>query len=81
MSRLDEAVAEAVQEGEEELADVTEIRESAEDAPVIKLVNSIIAQAVEEGASTSTSSPRGARCACASGSTGCCASRPRSRSA
>ena len=36
---------------EEELADVTEIRESAEDAPVIKLVNSIIAQAVEEGAS------------------------------
>jgi type IV pilus assembly protein PilB len=51
MSRLDEAVAEAVMEGEEELADVTEIRESADDAPVIKLVNSIIAQAVEEGAS------------------------------
>ncbi len=51
MSRLDSAVAEAVSEGEEQLADVTEIRESAEDAPVIKLVNSIIAQAVEEGAS------------------------------
>jgi type IV pilus assembly protein PilB len=51
MSRLDEAVAEAVQEGEAELADVTEIRESADDAPVIKLVNSIIAQAVEELAS------------------------------
>jgi type IV pilus assembly protein PilB len=51
MSRLDEAVAEAVMEGEEELAAVTEIRESADDAPVIKLVNSIIAQAVEEGAS------------------------------
>ena len=51
MSRLDSAVAEAVEAGEEELADVTEIRESAEDAPVIKLVNSIIAQAVEEGAS------------------------------
>jgi type IV pilus assembly protein PilB len=51
MSRLDEAVAEAVLEGEEELADVTEIRESADNAPVIKLVNSIIAQAVEEGAS------------------------------
>ena len=48
MSRLDEAVAEAVQEGEAELADVTEIRESADDAPVIKLVNSIIAQAVED---------------------------------
>ncbi len=51
MSRLDDAVAEAVLEGEQEIADVTEIHESAEDAPVIKLVNSIIAQAVEEGAS------------------------------
>jgi type IV pilus assembly protein PilB len=53
MSRLDEAVAEAVQEDEEEAdaTSVTDIRESAEDAPIIKLVNSIIAQAVEEGAS------------------------------
>jgi type IV pilus assembly protein PilB len=59
MSRLDEAVAEAVQEGEEELADVTEIRESADDAPVIKLVNSIIAQAVEEGASDIHFEPEG----------------------
>jgi type IV pilus assembly protein PilB len=59
MSRLDEAVAEAVMEGEEELADVTEIRESAEDAPVIKLVNSIIAQAVEEGASDIHFEPEG----------------------
>jgi type IV pilus assembly protein PilB len=53
MSRLDDAVAEAIDEGEDdaELAPVTEVRESAEDAPVIKLVNSLIAQAVEEGAS------------------------------
>jgi type IV pilus assembly protein PilB len=51
MSRLDDAVAAAVLEGEDELADVTEIRESADDGPVIKLVNSIIAQAVEDGAS------------------------------
>jgi len=51
MSRLDDAVAAAVEEGEDELGEVTEIRESAEDAPVIKLVNSIIAQGVEEGAS------------------------------
>ena len=43
MSRLDEAVAEAVMEGEEEIAAVTEIRESADEGPVIKLVNSIIA--------------------------------------
>ena len=59
MSRLDDAVAEAVEQGEEELADVTEIRESAEDAPVIKLVNSIIAQAVEEGASDIHFEPEG----------------------
>jgi type IV pilus assembly protein PilB len=51
MSRLDDAVAEAVELDAEELAEVTEIRESAEDAPVIKLVNSIIAQGIEEGAS------------------------------
>ncbi len=51
MSRLDDAVAAAVEQGEEELAEVTEIRESADDAPVIKLVNSVIAQAVDEGAS------------------------------
>ena len=51
MSRLDDAVAAAVEEGEEEVGEVTEIRESADDAPVIKLVNSIIAGAVEEGAS------------------------------
>ena len=52
MSRLDDAVAAAVEEDEEEHgATVTEIRESADDAPTIKLVNSVIAQAVEEGAS------------------------------
>jgi type IV pilus assembly protein PilB len=51
MSKLDDAVAAAVKEGEEEVAEVAEIRESADDAPVIKLVNSIIAQGVEDGAS------------------------------
>ena len=59
MSRLDDAVAEAVSEGDEELADITEIRESAEDAPVIKLVNSIVAQAVEQGASDIHFEPEG----------------------
>ena len=59
MSRLDDAVAQAVEQGEEELADVSEIRESADDGPVIKLVNSIIAQAVEEGASDIHFEPEG----------------------
>jgi type IV pilus assembly protein PilB len=53
MNRLDDAVADAVDDEDDE-ADaelVSDIRESAADAPVIKLVNSIIAQAVEDGAS------------------------------
>ena len=59
MSRFDDAVAEAIEIGEEELAEVSEIRESADDAPVIKLVNSIIAQAVDEGASDIHFEPEG----------------------
>ena len=60
MSRLDEAVAEAVEEEDlESEGEVTEIRESADDAPVIKLVNSIVAQAVEEGASDVHFEPAG----------------------
>jgi type IV pilus assembly protein PilB len=54
MNRLDDAVLDAVDPEEEAAADaalVNDIRESAADAPVIKLVNSVIAQAVEDGAS------------------------------
>jgi type IV pilus assembly protein PilB len=51
MNRLDDAVAEAVEDHAEDHALVTEIRESADDAPVVKLVNSIIAQAAGDGAS------------------------------
>src|ERR671935_1114581 len=53
MNTLESAVTEAVSE-EEEIegeAQVTELRESADDAPVIKLVYSVLAQAVGEGAS------------------------------
>ncbi len=53
MNTLETAVSEAVSE-EEDLegeAEVTELHESAGDAPVIKLVYSVIAQAVGEGAS------------------------------
>ncbi len=59
MSKLDDAVAAAVKEGEDEITEVTEIRESADDAPVIKLVNSIIHQAVEDGASDIHFEPEG----------------------
>ncbi|MDX6643837.1 MAG: type pilus assembly protein PilB, partial [Solirubrobacteraceae bacterium] len=50
LNRLDDAVKEAAEEEEGE-AEVVDLRESAEDAPVIKLVHSIIGQAVEVGAS------------------------------
>ena len=48
LHRLDDAVQEVE---EDEVQEITELRESAEDAPVIKLVNSLVAQAVEQGAS------------------------------
>ena len=55
LNSLESAVSEAVSEDEEEAnlstAEVTELRESADDAPVIKLVYSILGQAVNEGAS------------------------------
>ena len=53
MNTLESAVSEAVGEEEdlEGAAEVTELRESADDAPVIKLVYSVLAQAVGEGAS------------------------------
>jgi type IV pilus assembly protein PilB len=53
MNRFEEAVQEAVDEGEEAASplEIVDLRESAEDAPVIKLVHSIIAQAAERGAS------------------------------
>jgi type IV pilus assembly protein PilB len=58
MNRLDDAVAEAVEE-EPDLEPASEIRESADDAPTVKLVNSIIAQAVDEGASDIHFEPQG----------------------
>jgi type IV pilus assembly protein PilB len=57
LNTLQSAVSEAVVEGEEaadeegELAEFSEMQVSAEDAPVIKLVYSILGQAVGEGAS------------------------------
>jgi type IV pilus assembly protein PilB len=52
MNRFEDAVAEAVEEGEAaEYEEVVDIKETVDDAPVIKLVHSIIAQATERGAS------------------------------
>jgi type IV pilus assembly protein PilB len=52
LNRLDDAVQAAVEEEDDATpSEVVDLRESADDAPVIKLVHSIIAQAVELGAS------------------------------
>ena len=52
LSTLQSAVSEAIDdEEEEELAEVSDLEVSAEDAPVIKLVYSILGQAAGEGAS------------------------------
>jgi type IV pilus assembly protein PilB len=50
LNRIDDAIQEAVDEVPDEI-EVTDLRESADDAPVIKLVHSIIADAVQRGAS------------------------------
>ena len=52
LSSLESAVTEAEEEDEAtELGEVAELRESADDAPVIKLVYSILGEAANEGAS------------------------------
>jgi type IV pilus assembly protein PilB len=53
LNTLEHAVSEAMDEDEQDelLTDVKELRESADDAPVIKLVYSILGQAANEGAS------------------------------
>jgi type IV pilus assembly protein PilB len=57
VSRLGEAVHE-VEEEPDEPANVIELHETSDDAPVVKLVNSVIADAVERGASDVHFEPR-----------------------
>jgi type IV pilus assembly protein PilB len=61
LSTLQSTVAEAIEDEEEEEgpAELTDLRASAQDAPVIKLVNSILGQAVTEGASDIHFEPNG----------------------
>jgi type IV pilus assembly protein PilB len=61
LTTLDDAVRDATIEEESDggPAEVVELRESADDAPVVKLVNQIVAQAVEQGASDVHLEPNG----------------------
>jgi len=63
LDRLEDVVEEHEEHPDERLehgpADVVDLRENAQDAPVIKLVNQIVAQAVERGASDIHLAPDG----------------------
>ena len=59
LTRLDDVVQSTAIEEDEPAAEVVDIRESADDAPIIKLVNGIVAQAVEQGASDVHLAPEG----------------------
>ncbi len=62
LSTLQSTVSAAIEEDEEPEdapAELTDLRASAEDAPVVKLVNSILGQAVTEGASDIHFEPNG----------------------
>jgi type IV pilus assembly protein PilB len=58
LSTLEESVQGIHEETEDEAAQVIELRESADEAPVVKLVHSIIADAVRRGASDIHFEPR-----------------------
>src|ERR1035441_1999174 len=62
LDRLEDVVSEQdshIEEVEEGGAEVVDLRETADDAPVVKLVNQIVAQAVEQGASDVHLAPDG----------------------
>jgi type IV pilus assembly protein PilB len=58
LARLGESVEEIHEQDEDFVAEVIELRESADEAPVVKLVHSIIADAVRRGASDIHFEPR-----------------------
>jgi type IV pilus assembly protein PilB len=59
LDRLDDVVSGQLAEAEETEAEVVELHETDDDAPIIKLVNQIVAQAVEQGASDVHITPDG----------------------
>ncbi len=61
MARLEDVVSgeSTVEEADDSQAEIVNLRETADDAPVVKLVNQIVAQAVERGASDVHMAPDG----------------------
>src|SRR4051794_22661985 len=62
LTQLDEAVIDTAPDTDGEMeAEVVDLKESADDAPIIKLVNQIVAQAVDRGASDIHLEPDGTK--------------------
>ncbi len=59
LDRLEDVVGESVAQEEAEEDELVALHETSEDAPVIKLVNQLVAQAVEQGASDMHLAPDG----------------------
>jgi type IV pilus assembly protein PilB len=60
LARIDDVVSDVgIDEAEEDAADILGLRESADDAPIVKLVHQIVAQAIELGASDVHLAPEG----------------------
>src|SRR5262249_34851199 len=57
LNQIDDMVVEEATTFDEEGPEVVDLRESADDAPVVKLVNSLVAQGVDQGASDIHSEP------------------------
>ncbi len=51
MTRLDSAVTEAVEEDQREPVELFDLQEAATETPIVKLVNTLLSQAVSQGAS------------------------------
>ena len=72
MTRLDSAVTEVVDETQEQPVELTDLQEAATETPIVKLVNSLLGQAVSQGASDIHFDQALRTCACACASTACC---------
>jgi type IV pilus assembly protein PilB len=59
LNRLDDVVEQSDEDGEVDSAEIVELRESADDAPIVRLVHQLVAQAVEQGASDLHLTPDG----------------------
>ena len=81
LNRLEDVVEGQIEEDVEtdgDGAEVVALHDGSEDAPVVKLVNQLVAQAVERGASDLHLAAGGhGKSGCASASTGCCRTSPR----